>query len=138
MPRRQGKAKRCEENENSVADAIVIYVLTHSASLRSNPSSSSWLLGAQYICPRATRRLPCIVPMADLLNAPLHLPDPADPALTRAMRQYVQFKAQHPDYVLFFRMGDFYEMFWEDARLAHRALGVTLTTRSKDSPNPVP
>ena len=76
--------------------------------------------------------------MADLLSTPITLPDPSDPALTPAMRQYVQFKAQHPDYVLFFRMGDFYEMFWDDARLAHRVLGVTLTTRSKDSPNPVP
>jgi len=76
--------------------------------------------------------------MADLLSTPIVLPDPSDPALTPAMRQYVQFKAQHPDYVLFFRMGDFYEMFWDDARLAHRVLGVTLTTRSKDSPNPVP
>ncbi len=47
------------------------------------------------------------------------------------MRQYQQFKTQYPDYVLFFRMGDFYEMFWEDAKLAHRVLGVTLTSRSK-------
>jgi DNA mismatch repair protein MutS len=54
------------------------------------------------------------------------------------MRQYVQFKQQHPDYVLFFRMGDFYEMFWDDAKLAHRVLGVTLTSRSKDAAEPVP
>src|SRR3954464_7455973 len=53
------------------------------------------------------------------------------PALTPAMRQYQQFKQQHPDYVLFFRMGDFYEMFWEDAKLAARVLGVTLTSRSR-------
>ena len=47
------------------------------------------------------------------------------------MRQYQQFKPQHPEYVLFFRMGDFYEMFWDDAKLAARVLGVTLTTRSR-------
>jgi DNA mismatch repair protein MutS len=47
------------------------------------------------------------------------------------MRQYQQFKAQHPGYVLFFRMGDFYEMFWEDARLAAKVLGVALTSRSR-------
>ena len=47
------------------------------------------------------------------------------------MRQYQQFKAQYPGYVLFFRMGDFYEMFWEDAKLAAKVLGVTLTSRSK-------
>jgi DNA mismatch repair protein MutS len=58
---------------------------------------------------------------------------PAAPAaaLSPAMRQYQEFKRKHPDYVLFFRMGDFYEMFWDDARLAARVLGVTLTSRSR-------
>ncbi|HWP39301.1 MAG TPA: DNA mismatch repair protein MutS, partial [Tepidisphaeraceae bacterium] len=55
----------------------------------------------------------------------------AQAALSPAMRQYQQFKAQYPQYVLFFRMGDFYEMFWEDAKLAHKVLGVALTTRSR-------
>jgi DNA mismatch repair protein MutS len=52
-------------------------------------------------------------------------------AATPAMKQYLQFKSQYPNYVLFFRMGDFYEMFWEDAKLCHKVLGVTLTSRSK-------
>ncbi len=47
------------------------------------------------------------------------------------MRQYQQFKTQYPGYVLFFRMGDFYEMFWEDAKLAAQTLGVALTSRSR-------
>jgi len=51
--------------------------------------------------------------------------------LSPAMRQYQQFKTQYPDYILFFRMGDFYEMFWEDARTANRVLGVVLTSRSR-------
>jgi DNA mismatch repair protein MutS len=51
--------------------------------------------------------------------------------LSPAMRQYQQFKTQYPGYVLFFRMGDFYEMFWEDARVASRVLGVALTSRSR-------
>jgi DNA mismatch repair protein MutS len=51
--------------------------------------------------------------------------------LSPAMRQYQQFKSQYPNYVLFFRMGDFYEMFWEDAKLASKVLGVTLTSRSR-------
>ncbi len=51
--------------------------------------------------------------------------------LTPAMRQYQQFKAQYPNYILFFRMGDFYEMFWEDARIANKVLGVALTSRSR-------
>src|SRR5881394_4392929 len=56
-------------------------------------------------------------------------------ALSPAMRQYQQFKAQYPGYVLFFRMGDFYEMFWEDAQFAAKTLGVTLTSRSKGGLN---
>ena len=52
-------------------------------------------------------------------------------ALSPAMRQYQQFKTQYPDYVLFFRMGDFYEMFWEDAQLAAKVLSVALTSRSR-------
>src|SRR5947208_17039070 len=55
----------------------------------------------------------------------------ASAPLSPAMRQYQQFKAQYPDYVLFFRMGDFYEMFWEDAKTAAKTLGVTLTSRSR-------
>jgi DNA mismatch repair protein MutS len=51
--------------------------------------------------------------------------------LSPAMRQYHQFKQQYPNYVLFFRMGDFYEMFWDDARLAAKVLGVALTSRSR-------
>src|SRR5688572_2991835 len=63
-------------------------------------------------------------------------PPPAAPAsLSPAMRQYQQFKAQYPGYVLFFRMGDFYEMFWEDAKLCHKVLGVALTSRSKGGIN---
>ncbi len=69
-------------------------------------------------------------------NAPRRRNDPD--ALTPAMRQYVDQKAQVPDAILFFRMGDFYEMFYEDAETAAAALGLTLTSRSKGSDNPVP
>ncbi len=50
------------------------------------------------------------------------------------MRQYRAFKAEHPDCVLFFRMGDFYEMFDDDAHVAHHTLGITLTERTKGLP----
>ncbi|MDY7010458.1 MAG: DNA mismatch repair protein MutS [Planctomycetota bacterium] len=56
---------------------------------------------------------------------------------TPAMRQYRQFKDKYPDYILFFRMGDFYEMFYEDAKIASRVLGLALTSRSK-GPSAVP
>ena len=49
------------------------------------------------------------------------------------MRQYLDAKRQHPDAIVFFRMGDFYEMFYEDALVAARALDLTLTSRSKDA-----
>jgi DNA mismatch repair protein MutS len=58
--------------------------------------------------------------------------------LSPAMRQYRHFKTKHPDCILFFRMGDFYETFYEDARTCSRVLGLTLTSRDKGSENPVP
>ena len=57
-----------------------------------------------------------------------------DPTDTPAMRQYMAFKKQHPECVLFFRMGDFYEMFFDDALLVHKVLGITLTERTKGVP----
>src|SRR6188474_3666544 len=51
---------------------------------------------------------------------------------TPAMQQYHRMKAEHPDCLLFFRMGDFYELFFEDAVVASRALEITLTSRSND------
>ncbi|HWB53303.1 MAG TPA: DNA mismatch repair protein MutS, partial [Tepidisphaeraceae bacterium] len=56
---------------------------------------------------------------------------PCGDNLSPAMRQYQQFKSQYPDYVLFFRMGDFYELFWDDARVTAKTLGLTLTSRSR-------
>ncbi len=53
---------------------------------------------------------------------------------TPAMRQYHHFKQRHPGCVLFFRMGDFYEMFHDDAKLANKVLGVTLTQRTEGIP----
>jgi hypothetical protein len=49
--------------------------------------------------------------------------------LSPAQRQYQEFKKKYPGYVLFFRMGDFYELFWDDAKLASKVLGIPLTTR---------
>jgi len=57
--------------------------------------------------------------------------------LTPAMQQYAEQKAQVPDAILLFRMGDFYEMFYEDAKVAAQVLGLALTSRSKGE-NPIP
>ncbi len=57
---------------------------------------------------------------------------------TPVMRQYLEIKADYQDAVLFFRLGDFYEMFMDDAVLASRVLGITLTSRNKGVENAVP
>ena len=57
--------------------------------------------------------------------------------VTPMMRQYLDAKEAYPDAILFFRMGDFYELFFEDAKVAAETLGLTLTSRDK-STNPIP
>jgi DNA mismatch repair protein MutS len=62
---------------------------------------------------------------------------PTNEKLTPAMKQFHRFKQKHPDCILFFRMGDFYETFYEDAKVCSKVLGLTLTSRSKGT-NPIP
>ena len=57
---------------------------------------------------------------------------------TPLMQQYREIKARHQDAILFFRMGDFYEMFYEDAQIASRELGLTLTSRNNGGASAVP
>ena len=57
---------------------------------------------------------------------------------TPMMQQYLSIKAQHPNELLFYRMGDFYELFYDDAELASKILGITLTSRGKSAGQPVP
>lgn len=57
---------------------------------------------------------------------------------TPAMRQYLAIKQEYPDSILLYRMGDFYEMFFEDAKTASRILSIALTSRDRDSDNPTP
>ena len=58
-------------------------------------------------------------------------------AHTPMMAQYLRIKAEHPDVLVFYRMGDFYELFYDDARKAHRLLDITLTTRGQSAGEPV-
>ena len=53
--------------------------------------------------------------------------------MTPAMGQYLEIKREHPEYLLFYRMGDFYELFFEDAVTVSGALGLTLTSRSRSA-----
>jgi DNA mismatch repair protein MutS len=63
---------------------------------------------------------------------------PAMENATPMLRQYLEIKKSYPGTILFFRLGDFYEMFNEDAIVGSRELEITLTARQKDSPNPIP
>jgi DNA mismatch repair protein MutS len=72
------------------------------------------------------------------------MPDATGPAtetaarITPMMEQYIEIKTANPDCLLFYRMGDFYELFFEDAELASRALGIVLTKRGKHLGRDIP
>ncbi len=63
------------------------------------------------------------------IEKPLHTP---------MMQQYLRIKSQHPDTLVFYRMGDFYELFFDDARKAAELLDITLTSRGKSAGEPIP
>src|ERR1700740_981643 len=57
---------------------------------------------------------------------------------TTVMEKYIEIKAANPDCLLFYRMGDFYELFFDDAEVASRALGITLTRRGRHNGADIP
>src|SRR3981189_3492867 len=57
---------------------------------------------------------------------------------TPMMQQYLRIKSQNPDILLFYRMGDFYELFYDDARRAASLLDITLTARGQSAGQPIP
>ena len=65
------------------------------------------------------------------------LPEAGKSPHTPMMQQYLRLKAQHPGILLFYRMGDFYELFYEDAEKAARLLNITLTTRGQSAGTPI-
>jgi DNA mismatch repair protein MutS len=77
--------------------------------------------------------------MADDASSPLsgRVPAPSADA-TPMMAQYLEIKAANADSLLFYRMGDFYEMFFDDAAIASRALGIALTKRGKHLGEDIP
>ena len=78
---------------------------------------------------------PCAPPGGDARNdAPAKS---ADKATSPMMQQYLGLKAQHPGLLLFYRMGDFYELFFDDAEKAARLLGITLTSRGQHAGQPI-
>ncbi|MEM8786278.1 MAG: DNA mismatch repair protein MutS, partial [Pseudomonadota bacterium] len=71
---------------------------------------------------------------------PASAPAPATraPSVTPMMAQFLEIKEAHKDYLLFYRMGDFYELFFDDAVVAARALDITLTKRGKHLGQDIP
>jgi DNA mismatch repair protein MutS len=72
------------------------------------------------------------------MSATAPLDDAALAAHTPVMQQYLRIKAQYPDVLLFYRMGDFYELFYEDARRAAALLDIALTQRGASAGSPIP
>jgi len=72
------------------------------------------------------------------MNTQSLLPDAPLEAHTPMIRQYLELKAEHPEALLLFRMGDFYELFFDDAAIAARVLDLTLTTRGESAGQPIP
>src|SRR4029079_16450129 len=80
------------------------------------------------------------------IQQPIPAPEPPEPApaadaparVTPMMEQYLEIKAANPELLLFYRMGDFYELFFEDAELASKALGIVLTKRGKHHGQDIP
>src|SRR5262245_18231722 len=83
-----------------------------------------------------------------IVAPPTSAPDPDSHAMPKAsedagrimpmMEQYLQIKRANPDHLLFYRMGDFYELFFADAETASRALGIVLTKRGKHLGQDIP
>ena len=76
-------------------------------------------------------------------NTEMHHTDTIKPINTEdrhtpMMQQYLRLKAEHPDILLFYRMGDFYELFYDDAKRAAQLLDITLTARGKSKGQPIP
>jgi len=71
-------------------------------------------------------------------QSPAGLKSAQDSRVTPMMAQYIEIKAANPDSLLFYRMGDFYELFFEDAEIASQALGIVLTKRGKHQGQDIP
>src|ERR1700732_285626 len=76
--------------------------------------------------------------IAETHQAEGDVPEAAARPITPMMEQYIEIKAANPDCLLFYRMGDFYELFFDDAEIASRDLGIVLTKRGKHLGRDIP
>src|SRR5690348_10718970 len=79
-----------------------------------------------------------ILPVPSAPPAEAAAPAEANARVTPMMEQYLEIKAAHPGLLLFYRMGDFYELFFEDAEIASKTLGIVLTKRGKHQGMDIP
>ena len=79
-----------------------------------------------------------LIPSGFESGPPAEVPPEGASRATPVMEQFIEIKAAHPDSLLFYRMGDFYELFFEDAEIAARALGIVLTKRGKHLGRDIP
>ena len=76
--------------------------------------------------------------VSEASDSGISVPNTAEADLPPMLREYREYKSQHPECIIFFQVGDFYEVFFEDAVFVSRTLNLTLTSRDKSNPNPVP
>ena len=76
--------------------------------------------------------------MTDVLTTASLISEESRATATPMMEQYIEIKANNPGSLLFYRMGDFYELFFDDAVEASRALGITLTKRGQHMGHDIP
>ena len=93
-------------------------------------------LHADDVCARSGHRRRRRHPFSDVNSLPNS--EAALSAHTPMMQQYLRVKADHPDKLVFYRMGDFYELFYDDAKKAARLLDITLTSRGQSAGAPIP
>ncbi|MFQ5610205.1 MAG: DNA mismatch repair protein MutS, partial [Woeseiaceae bacterium] len=80
----------------------------------------------------------CTIIIARMAGSYKNVTADVSPVHTPMMRQYLGVKADYPDMLVFYRMGDFYELFYDDAKKAAALMDITLTSRGKSAGNPIP
>src|SRR5271155_2141688 len=118
----------------------MLFPLTYTGRSKSRcPRDSTPRCGTHFAGARdQARKTLNIMNMQDSRITSTEPPDDSIAPHTPMMQQYLRIKAQHPDVLLFYRMGDFYELFYDDARRAAQLLDIALTSRGQSAGVNVP
>ena len=123
---------------HEAASAGPTYNRRVSATVNSTAASSSSMRRAIASKPVPSRIIGAMSSSAPAATAAIDAPPRPSAGHTPMMQQYLRVKAEHPDKLLFYRMGDFYELFYDDAQRASRLLDITLTARGQSAGAPIP